>query len=170
MLNAEATKMCSKLAAALRVFLRSKADNLVQQSQGQAILYSYCSDATSFRCQTTAQSTGAVPHVLRRGKVLHELLMQRGFVMSRSSSGEEAVALLLQDPLPLTAGKSAWNMFTAASAFYPLIRNLGHQGIVIQHVCADRAAFSALDRHMRQRQKAFYTQGLGLTSARMLRC
>ena len=93
--------------------------------------------------------------------MLHELLMQRGFLKTALPSGDDQVALLIRDPLPLTAGKRSWNLFSAGAAFYPLLRHCGRKGICVSHFVADRLAFSAIDRMFRQRQKAFYTPGLG---------
>lgn len=154
---------CAQLAEALKEVLLEDAKRLLSSSSGQPVLFSYQSDATSLLC--TAQQQAALGSsaqvVIRRGKVLHELLMQRGFLKMRTPSGQDRVAILMRDPLPLTAGKSVWHLFSAAVGFFPLLRKAGAAGICIQHLAADRAVFGALDRRLRQRQEAFYTEGLG---------
>ena len=53
----------------------------------------------------------------RKGKVLHEFLMHRGFLKSATPSGEYLVALLVDLPVPLSSGKSHWHLFSAAAQF-----------------------------------------------------
>jgi len=145
----------------LKAHLKNKSERLLEAAKHQPVLYSYSSDATALLCQHVAEAGQGAQKVVRRGRVLHELLMQRGFLKTALPSGDDQVALLIRDPLPLTAGKRSWNLFSAGAAFYPLLRHCGHQGICISHFVADRLAFSAIDRMFRQRQKAFYTPGLG---------
>ena len=87
--------------------------------------------------------------------------MQSCFYKARNAHGDMEMSLLITDPRPLSAGKRGWNMFTAATDFLPLLRRRGHKGICLQHMCADRAVFSSLDRHLRGRQRAFYDPAHG---------
>ena len=87
--------------------------------------------------------------------------MQRGVVKSISSSGEVTMAVLLSDPLPLSLGKKAVNLFVAGCAWLPMLRKVCPAGICITHVAFDRAALSALDRLFRQRRAAYYQEGVG---------
>eukprot|EP00969_Alexandrium_andersonii_P138302 6115729-Alexandrium_andersonii.AAC.1 len=82
-------------------------------------------------------------------------------VRARPASGDDQIAFLYTDVLPLTEGKKAWNVFTAGSTAFPLLRKAGHKGICLQHHSFDRAQFAALDRAFRQRHQAYYTAGLG---------
>ena len=75
--------------------------------------------------------------------------------------GEVVNVCLFRDPRPLTAGKSAWNIFQAACNFFPMVRKLGHEGIVVSHYVWDRLMASALSRHVRQRHTLFYQMGAG---------
>ena len=61
----------------------------------------------------------------------------------------------------MTEGKSAWSLFTAAAAFFPLLRKAGAEGICIQDFCSDRVVFGALGRVLRQHHQAFYSAALG---------
>ena len=106
-------------------------------------------------------STQGYQSVVRVGKVLHEYLLQRGMVRAKPASGEDQIAFLFTDVLPLSEGKKAWNVFTAGSTLFPLLRKAGHKGICLHHHSFDRAQFTALDRAFRQRHKAYYTEGLG---------
>eukprot|EP00974_Lingulodinium_polyedra_P037254 3574212-Lingulodinium_polyedra.AAC.1 len=42
-----------------------------------------------------------------------------------------------------------------------MLREVGHQGICIFHLVADRAVQSALEKRFAQRAQAYYTDGLG---------
>ena len=97
--------ICARLAEILKAHLRQQMFELLSQSQGKPVLFSYSSDATSLLCHTQASTYLFGKPVVRKGKVLHELLLQRGFMKSLSSTGRERVALLFADPLPLSAGK-----------------------------------------------------------------
>ena len=52
---------------------------------------------------------------MRKGKVLQEFLVQRGLVVTRSPLGDETVALVTAEPVPLSEGKTAWNLFDAGA-------------------------------------------------------
>lgn len=153
--------MCGQLAEALKEHLANQARALLSGCQGLPVLFAYSSDATSLLCQAVVTHKEAEGVVLRRGKVLMELLMQRGYLKTVSAAGQENIALLITNPLPLTAGKKTSNLFTAAASFWPLLRRCGHQGLCIYHLEADRACLSSLDRLLRQRHSGYYTAGLG---------
>ena len=126
-------------------------------------MISYSSDATSFLCSSIAETRSLGDRVVRRGRVLHEFLMQRGFIIGFSVIGEQHAAILMSDPLPLTQGKKSTNLFAAGCKFYQLLRMVGHSGISIFHRVTDRAVLSSLERLFRQRQAAYYKDGLGLS-------
>ena len=114
----------------LKRYLRQKCDTLVTECAHQPVLFCYAADATSLLCRADASAKLGAAVVMRRGKVLAEfLLMQRGFFKSISPAGVERVAVLFAEAVPLTEGKGAWHLFSAACAFYPLLRKVGHQGI-----------------------------------------
>jgi hypothetical protein len=150
-----------RLVEVVKTQLKSKCLDLLQNNPEQAVLWSFQSDATSLKTAARTVSSGQGSQVTRRGRVLREVLLQRGFLKTKSTTGEEQMAIMISDVLLLSAGKKTWNMFSAAARFFPLPRKSGHKGIVVQHFCADRAIFTALDRRLRQRSQAFYTEGLG---------
>lgn len=150
-----------RLAVALQQHLKEGALGLVKRAGKQPVLFSYSSDATSLLCQSVARESTGELVVVRSGKVLHELLMQRGIVKTTSSTGKGDMALLYHPPVPLTSGKSVWHLFGAGCKFFPLLREVGHPGIVLYHVVADRAVQKPLERMFSQRAQAYYTPGLG---------
>ena len=152
---------CAKLAEVLKKFLRLQCLRLVETSQELPILLSYSSDASSCLCHTQSHASIAEHHVLRKGKILVEFLQQRCFLKTRTSAGEERVALLMGEPLAMTAGKKTWHMFTAGSTFFPTLRRAGHTGISLFHLVADRAVQSSLSKVFQQRCLAYYNPELG---------
>ena len=150
-----------KLVEALKQLFSYKSEAFIKDVGENALLYSYQSDATSYSCM--AQAVGqldGIP-VVRKGKVLVGFLMERGFLISLTPALERKVTLLLRDPRPLHAGKAAWNAFTAMFEFFSNPRCKGFGGILIVHLCMDRALFTACARMLHQCRQAYYTAGLG---------
>lgn len=150
-----------QLVEIIKRHLKNKCLELVQTSQGMPVLYSYSADATPLKCASTAVVSAEGASLTRKGKVLHEFLVQRGVVKTKAEDGSVAMAFLFSDILPMSEGKRAWNFFSAGASFFPLLRRTGHRGISVQHHAADRAAFDAIDRCFRQRHQAYYTPRLG---------
>lgn len=150
-----------QLVEVLKLHLRNKCMSLLRSAQGCPVLWSYSSDATPLKCSATQVASAEGASVVRKGKVLHEFLVQRGCLKAKDGTGELKLAFLFSDTVPLSKGKKAWNLFSAGAAYFPLLRKAGHQGICVQHHSADRAAFEALDRCFRQRHQAYYTPSIG---------
>jgi len=150
---------CNKLACILRAHLCDKAMSLLEEARDLPALFCYASDQTSHLCETIHHDAVKRRPVIRKGKMLHQFLMERGFLLIRPPSGPERSAVLLREPLPLTEGADTWGDFACGAQFFPMLRRLGHRGICVFHICADRKVFSALDRKFCQRQKAYYTPG-----------
>lgn len=149
---------CEQLAELVKGHLSHKAADLMRASQNRPLLYSYASDAMGIVVACEAHTSGPQQMTItRKGKVLMEFLMQRGMLKSSTAAGEMAMATLMADPLPLTKGKKAANMFVAASQFHPMLRKSGHQHICISHAAFDRLLIVPLDRLMKQRRAAFYS-------------
>jgi len=145
----------------LKHHLRQKFFELLGESEGRPVVFSYSADATPLKCSSKAVHTSAGAQVVRKGRDLEELLLQRGLLKTTLASGEPRMAFLFSDILPLTQGKKSTNIFTAQCNFFPLLRKAGHADICIQHICTDRALQAPLERMLRQRVSAYYTAGLG---------
>lgn len=150
----------ARLAEVLKAHLRRLAEDLARRHPQQPALVSYISDATSFLCQSTTTG-GIVGKVVRKGKLLEEFLMQRLYIHVLSPLGDRLAAVVVSEPKPLSKGKKATNLFSAGAKHFPMLRSFGRKGIVVFHLGADRAVFSALDRLFRQRQRAYYDPQLG---------
>ncbi len=149
-----------KLAEVGKDFLLQKTKAFVAAAAGRPLLYSYSSDGTPMLTKTTyAQKVTEARSVRRTGGYLHEFLVQRCALKYHSADGTDKVCCYTRDPVPLDKGKTAWFMYSAAVAFFPLCRELGHRGIVVSHYCFDRAYFTALERKMRQRHELHYRSG-----------
>jgi len=149
------------LAECVKQLLERRGRALVAASQGLPLLYSYQCDASpvTIAAQVAGSSrTGAVGP--RKGRQMVEYLMQRA-ILKRGAEGHWDMAALLHDPVPLTKGKRARNLFSAACSFSPLLRQLGHRGVAIQHFVGDRGVFSALNRLLLQRVQAYYDPRFG---------
>ena len=153
--------VCTRLAEVLKAHLINKCYTVFEQCKHQACLFSCSCDATSFLCQAQASATVAGETVCRKGKVLHEFLMQRGYLKCMSATGQERTALLFTDPVPFSEVKKCWNLFESGCRFFPLLPHTGHLGTCIFHLAADRAVQTPLQRMLHQRLEGFYTEGLG---------
>ena len=150
-----ASRAAIPYAEVLKTHFKNAAEALVRDAGEQPVSYSYQSDATSHLLphRTTIDVNGA--KVTRAGKHLLELLQERGVYKTLTASGSWTVAMMFREPVPLSAGKTAWNFFAAYTEFMPMLQSLGHRGPCITHIHADRAVFSALLRKARQRHAAY---------------
>ena len=154
---------CVILAELLRTYLKHRAEALIRAHSHDAVLVSYCSDATPMLLDATATRTWGTSLVYRKGKVFAELLMQRTLVRAPSKEGGK-LAFVFDYPRPLSQGKSAWHLFTCACEHFPLSRALGHQAISIYHFASDRLPFSSLARKLSARCEAYYDPAVGACS------
>ena len=144
------------LGMTLKRYLRAEFNEVVSNAENLPLLYSYMSDCTAHKVQKAVNSSSSEGFKIRRcGKELDEFLMERGYVKAMKPSGEQTHALLLLPPRPLEHGKNAWCSFTAYCEFFPCLKQLGHRGPSLSHFAADRAAFAATLRKVRQLHKAF---------------
>ena len=144
------------LVEAAKTLLLDKAKSLVASSYLRPMLYCYGCDGTPIRLTGDFVSSFGGNRVRRRGGDAHELLIQRGYVVTKDSLGALTSAAILRDLLPLSAGKGSWNVFTAACSFFPHLRELGARSITITSTCFDRALQSSVSRLMAQRQALYY--------------
>lgn len=160
-LNDQDYVLLGKACEVLKAHLSAKCLGLVASAKKQALLYSYSADGTPLVLVVGYHTTLEDRAVIRRGKQLVDLLLQRGYFKTTSTSGNDQIALLLAEPLSLSIGKGTWNVFAASCKLFPMIRGLGHEGIILCHVAADRALEGSLQRVVHQRNEAFYEEGVG---------
>lgn len=154
----------AKLCEVGKAYLWLRAKNVVRNAEDRAILYSYGSDATPvLATNTVSQQLTENRRIVRKAGVGTELLIERAFVKTTSASGSPVVVCLFRDPTPLTTGKTVWHHVGAACKFFPFLRTLGHEGIIVSHYCFDRAVFQAARRRFQQRHKLYYMTHTGVS-------
>lgn len=150
-------RTAESMGEGLKAFLREGAAALLKRNRRRPILFTYSSDATPMLCQSVLVTPDGEGGTFRKhGKVLHELLLQRGSLMAIASEEQVEVAHLVAEPLPLSKGKGAWQHYTAACAFFDLPRAQGHEGICVCHVSFDRGVYQPLLRFLSGRMELFY--------------
>ena len=156
-IDKDAAATSAKLCEVAKAYLVRKAKAAVAAAEARAILWTYGSDGTPMLCQTTitTQVQGQRTAVRKAGQAV-EVLIERAFIKTTNAAGDLVMACLVSDPTPLTQGKPSWCHCTAAQRFFPMIRTLGHKGIVVSHYCFDRAIYSAASRKTQQRQCLYY--------------
>ena len=145
-----------KLCEVLKAYMVRSAQANVQQGGQVPMLFTYSSDGTPVMTKTriSVQSgvSGKSAKVRRVGGQSEEFLLQLAFIRFRDDLGRVHTLPILRDPLPLTEGKSSWAVFGCLQDFFPSLRDLGHQGVLIEHFSFDRALFTPLRRMVLQQQ------------------
>ena len=145
-----------RLAEVTKAFMWVKAKALVASAARRPLLMTFGSDGTPIRATKTCVAIVCGERVVRKGGEGTELLVQRGYIVTHDAFGRLVSAPLVRDPIPLSEGKKVVNIFRAATAFFPHIRQLCHTDIVISHGCFGRGIQSAMGRLLAQRQASFY--------------
>ena len=159
-------KQTGPIVEAAKSVLLSKAKSLVASARLRPILFCYGCDGTPIRLTGTFVSSFGGAAVRRRGGDGQELLIQRGYVITKDSLGDLTSAAIIRDLLPLSEGKGSWNCLTAATRFFPHLRELGAQSITITSTCFDRALQSSMSRMLAQRQALYYEVKYGADAYR----
>ena len=133
----------------------------VASCRGSPLLMSYSGDPTSLLVASSVVGRSQGHTLRRKGRSLQEILMQRLILKSFQGSSGCSLHCMVGFPRPLSSGKSAWHVFSAATEFVPMARQWEHFGFVIVHVCCDRALHSALEALLQARCNAYYDETLG---------
>ena len=150
-------EMACLMCAALQTTLEEKALDLIRQNMDGTVVYSYQSDGTSNLCQHIETSQGST-HIMRKGRVLVEFLLERGLVLSIKASELSDSCVLIATPRLMLRGKDHLPMFSAHCDFFPTLRACGHRGVSLTHGCFDRLMYAPLARAMLLRREAQYGQ------------
>lgn len=142
---------CHALAEVAKEVCKQSAAKFVAASQHAPMLQSCSCDGTPIQVSIAAQASLPNGRVIRRhGKSASEFLISHSFLRSHNESGDASTVAVLCDPIPLTEGKGALQISSAARSTWCSLRQFGHRGGVIQHYSWDRCGFSALQRHAHQ--------------------
>ena len=141
----------AKLCEVLKTFLKTKAEGLIRSANGRPCMFSYQSDSTPILAKSQrVHKVHEHRTIARRGGSAADMLIEKGFLRTWDGCGESSTSAVLRDPLNLTAGKTAWCLFSGAKAFFPTFRQLSHEGVSIYHYGFDRAMYSALSTKLKQ--------------------
>ena len=140
----------ARLCEAGKAFLNERVHNVIREAGEAPILSSYSSDGTPIKTVQRMVAADDKHRVVRKGGSGMEYLVERFFVSAKKKFGQPVAAVSFRDPVPMTAGKSAWAIFACGRQFMPTVREMGHRGIAVNHYCWDRAAFSILEKRFQQ--------------------
>ena len=142
----DAARACEVGKAVLRV----AAAELVAAAHGAPILNSKSADGTPINVAVRYASvlpSGA--RVRRYGRAGEEFLVKNQFLRVHLP-GTTMTRVLLQEPQPLSHGKSAAAIFQACKKDWRSLREMGHRGCAVEHFCYDRCGLTAHERLWRQ--------------------
>ena len=144
-------RLLARVGEVVKHFLKRKAAAVISAAANSPILVSYSSDGTPLAAKRryTAKVNEHIS-AQRSGMGTDEYLVQHAFYRYYDSQGLPHTAIVLRDPLPLTQGKTAMAIFSAAVEFMPTVREQGHSGITVSHYTFDRAYSSSLGKLFRQ--------------------
>lgn len=163
-----------RLCAVLSDFMKRSSLRLVRGLGGRPVLFSYGADGTPMHVRSHyVAKLGPHTKVRRSGGSGCEFLMQNAFFRTTDALGRPMAKALLEPPVPMTEGKTAWNYFVAATRFFPHCGDAGHgQGIKIAHYTFDRAIFASVLRKLKGHHALVLerqAQGKGPMEAEILR-
>ena len=130
-LSKQEERLLHQVVEVLKHHLRGKVQELLREAGGETVLYSYSADATPLKVVSSEVHASAGSRVVRKGRALEDFLLQRGLVKTTLATGEQRIAFLFGDVLPLSEGRRSGNIFSAAASFFPILRKAGHVGICI---------------------------------------
>lgn len=160
--SAEDDDRCRRLGLALDRHFKAALNEHIGSAAGRPLLISYQSDATSFLTRTQVETSTEQGSLQRRGRSLQEFLSERCLLKSVEPSGDVRMTVSMRPPRKLDRGKTTGNHFSAACFSVPLLRQSGHTGISITHVCFDRALHHSLSKLLLARRNAYYDSSVGV--------
>lgn len=155
----------SRVCEVGKFYMQEQARDLVKNAGSAPLLVAYSSDGTRFQSKVRYEREVQGVRVTRVGGSSAEYLVRQTFLRSIAADGQAKTVVVLRDPLPLREGEGAWNLFSAGVSFLPTLRQLGHEGIAIQHYCFDRALFEPLSLRFAQQHSLLARQASAASSS-----
>ena len=145
----------NKFAAILFDYNDECGKTFLRNSSNSPLSLSYQSDGISalLTCSDSSSSFPSEP-IIRKGKQLYSLLLERLFMLYVGSDGLRQTFMKIGFPRNM-ADKSTWAQFTASCEFVLNYRKW-HGGIILWHDCFDRAVAKSLAKKMTQKRFTFY--------------
>lgn len=133
--------MSRRLCEASKAWLRQRAVQWVRRRTTEPILQQSSADGTPIN--TMRRFAGALGHlsVVRHGRQTAEYLVQRVFLMGC----DMRPIPIFRDP-PEMATKTAAAHMKAGLDLFPCAREIGHEGLLVEHKVYDRAVMSAMKK------------------------
>ena len=125
-------------------FLRCCMEDFIRSCGDRPLLLSYAGDGTVIGTRCNVMASSGDQSIKRSGKGSHEYYVHHCFAVSYDAMGNRHCCVLLEDPRPMTWGKTALAEFALGKQFMPDARLLGHAGIQVLHKSWDRAKFGAI--------------------------
>ena len=144
------------LTEGLKDVLSTQCAEFVHAHRDDAMLRMYFSDETRLKIpyRTHVAKPGSSGTLTRHGREVLQLLVQVCIFKKISPTGVPSLCLLTREPLPLTCGKKAWNLYQACEQFGSSLASLAHEGISISVFVFDRGAIGGLGRHILEKHES----------------
>ena len=159
-----------KVSYTIRKLLRQKVVAVLAEHRHDPTMITYMADgwgATVFQ-KFRAPLPGTHLIITRKGRYRHEFLLQRGLIRISPLAGGSILVPLIEQPLGLGLGKSAWNVFRASNDFFPSLRFSGQTGVVINLYLLDGGLYDSLERKFKGKHLLYYRCGLDLGDRALL--
>ena len=152
-LNSVNQRWARRLCQAAKRFFLDEAIAFVEKHRDEPLSRWLGCDTTPLTTMQVHRGIFAGRRVVRKGKHQGDYCSLQ--VILQCASGE--CHIVPSEPTRLQ-DKSAWCHFSAYRLAFPLLRELGHRGIEIVYVNADRALFTAMVRKDKQLHHAYFMQ------------
>eukprot|EP00974_Lingulodinium_polyedra_P029062 2801159-Lingulodinium_polyedra.AAC.1 len=130
--------------------MHQQLQRLLYANRGRAILSSKSCDGTPMSViQREASQLPSGAWVRTRGRAAHEFLVKLQFVRALGPH-EHQSCVVMEEAVALQYGKSARAIAAVCLKDWKTLREQGHSGIAIEHLCTDRMGHTALVRMLHQ--------------------
>ena len=135
-ISSEEKRQVYHLAEVGKHFVDSRAQHWVKKQHHNPFLNFYSSDGTPMRTMSfydVILKSGKAYQ--RRGRSLHELLMERAYLKSLDSAGEHSVCCIIKEPRPLDGGQGLLELLPSLERLLPDIEGAGASGNCGECMC-----------------------------------
>lgn len=136
--NKEITRAKNFVESA-KIFVRWLATNVIIEAGTDPVVIVFSGDGTPVETRHRAAVKMGDYDVRRSGYGTNEYYIQQAMIRRIAASGKTHTAMVLSEPIPLVYGKSHAAQMGCSLKFFPTVRELGHQGIVVSAYIYDRA-------------------------------
>ena len=150
-ISKEALPHLERLLESGKAMLRTQAAELIRECNHLPLLSSYSNDGTPLKTyHRIAVQRADGQNMVRVGQQSLEVLVQNQFLRYFDGGGIPRSVAVIQDPVPLTKGKTGDAVFACAKEMALIPRDYGHRGVNVIHLCFDGALHDFLVRRTKQ--------------------